>query len=417
MLVLDTVNKSITVAMSGAAATTNPDFVTAYSDDNGTTFVEGSSDGALNGTTQVTLVAAPAASTRRLIKSIYIENKDTAAVTITVTLNSSSTLRNIAKVTLQVGDTWSTDGTTDTNGNIKTVQGAVSLTSGVTGVLPVANGGTGVTSSTGSGSSVLSTSPTLVTPILGTPTSVTLTNGTGLPLTTGVTGTLPVANGGTGVTASTGASSVVLRDSNSNITTNNLFNGYTTVTSAAGTTVLTAASTYYQKLTGSTTQTFQLPDATTLPNGAAFTFDNDSTGNLSIVDNASGAIDTVTPGSIDFIFLESNATAAGSWGKYSYLPASVNWGTSTADFGATTISNATWNGTAVGVGYGGTGQTTYTDGQLLIGNTSTTGLTKSTLTAGSNITITNAGGSITIAATAGGVSAGKSIALAMIFGF
>jgi len=25
--------------MSGAAATTNPDFVTAYSDDNGTTFV------------------------------------------------------------------------------------------------------------------------------------------------------------------------------------------------------------------------------------------------------------------------------------------------------------------------------------------------------------------------------------------
>lgn len=188
MLVLDTVNKSITVAMSGAAATTNPDFVTAYSDDNGTTFVEGSSDGALNGTSQVTLVSAPAASTRRLIKSIYIENKDTAAVTITVTLNSSSTLRTIAKVTLQVGDTWSTDGTTDTNGNIKTVQGAVSLTTGVTGILPVLNGGTGVTTSTGSGNTVLSTTPTLITPILGTPTSVTLTNGTGLPISTGVSG-------------------------------------------------------------------------------------------------------------------------------------------------------------------------------------------------------------------------------------
>ena len=119
MLILDTTSKSITVQMSGAAATTNPSFVTAYSDDNGTTFVEGSSDGTLNGTTQVTLVASPAASTRRLIKTIYIENGDTAPVTITVTLNNSGTLRTIAKVTLQVGDTWSTDGTTDTNGNFK----------------------------------------------------------------------------------------------------------------------------------------------------------------------------------------------------------------------------------------------------------------------------------------------------------
>jgi len=121
MLVLDATTKSITVAMSGAPATTNPDFVTAYSDDNGTTFVEGSSDGALNGTSQVTLVSAPSASTRRLIKTIYIENKDTASVTLTITLNNNGTLRNIAKVTLAVGDTWSTDGTTDTSGNAKTI--------------------------------------------------------------------------------------------------------------------------------------------------------------------------------------------------------------------------------------------------------------------------------------------------------
>jgi hypothetical protein len=142
MLVLDATTKSITVAMAATATTTNPSFVTAYSDDTGTAFTEGSSDGVLNGSTQVTLVSAPAASTRRLVKTIYIENNDTVANTITVTYNNNGTLRNIVKVTLQVGDTWSTDGTTDTNGNLKTIAGAVSLTTGVTGILPIANGGT-----------------------------------------------------------------------------------------------------------------------------------------------------------------------------------------------------------------------------------------------------------------------------------
>jgi len=142
MLVLDATTKSITVAMAATATTTNPSFVTAYSDDTGTAFTEGSSDGVLNGSTQVTLVASPAASTRRLVKTIYIENNDTVANTITVTYNNNGTLRIIVKVTLQVGDTWSTDGTTDTNGNLKTIASLVSLTSGVTGILPIANGGT-----------------------------------------------------------------------------------------------------------------------------------------------------------------------------------------------------------------------------------------------------------------------------------
>ena len=51
---------------------------------------------------------------------------------------------------------------------------------------------------------------------------------------------------------------------------------------------------------------------------------------------------------------------------------------------------------------GGTGQTTFTDGQLLIGNSTGNTLTKATLTAGTNITITNAAGAITIAASGGG---------------
>jgi hypothetical protein len=61
-----------------------------------------------------------------------------------------------------------------------------------------------------------------------------------------------------------------------------------------------------------------------------------------------------------------------------------------------TISSGTWQGTTVGTAYGGTGQTTYTNGELLIGKTDGT-LAKATLTAGTGVAVTNADGSITVA--------------------
>lgn len=175
-LILDATTKSIKAVMSGAATTNNPEFTAAYADSTTSALTEGANDGALNGTTGVTLVAAPAASTRRVIKWITIQNKDTAAVTVTVTYDTSGSGKQIAKVTLQPNDTWTTDGTFDSTGSLKTGFGLVNLATQVTGTLPVANGGTGVTTSTGSGALVFATSPTLVTPLLGTPTSGTLSN-------------------------------------------------------------------------------------------------------------------------------------------------------------------------------------------------------------------------------------------------
>jgi hypothetical protein len=64
-----------------------------------------------------------------------------------------------------------------------------------------------------------------------------------------------------------------------------------------------------------------------------------------------------------------------------------------------TVTSGVWSGTAVAVNKGGTGQTTYTNGQLLIGNTTGNTLTKATITGGTNVTVTNGTGTISIAAT------------------
>jgi hypothetical protein len=86
--------------------------------------------------------------------------------------------------------------------------------------------------------------------------------------------------------------------------------------------------------------------------------------------------------------------------------------TTGAVIAAGTTALVAWNGSdfvvvsqnlanAVGtlpVATGGTGQTTYTNGQLLIGNTSGNTLAKATLTAGTGVTVTNGAGAITIAA-------------------
>lgn len=71
-----------------------------------------------------------------------------------------------------------------------------------------------------------------------------------------------------------------------------------------------------------------------------------------------------------------------------------------------TVSGASLLGSGdvgpIGVAYGGTGQTTYTNGQLLIGNTTGNTLTKAALTPGPGISIVNGSGSITISNTAAG---------------
>ena len=191
--------------------------------------------------------------------------------------------------------------------------------------------------------------------------------------------TVGVAYGGTGVTASSGANSVVLRDSNVNVSFNNFIAGSAAVTAAAGTTVLTAASARNQILVGSTTQTFQLPNATTLGLGQSFTFVNNSSGVLTVKDNASTTVETGPSGGVTQLGAVSIATSAGSWGAYSFIPAAVDWGTNALNLASTVITGGTWNGGTIPTGYGGTGLTTFTTANNAIYSTSAGALAAGTL--------------------------------------
>ena len=247
------------------------------------------------------------------------------------------------------------------------IQGPTGAAGAVTQIIAGTNitisptGGTGmVTINSSGGVTSFSAGTTGFTPSTATTGAVTLA------------GTLNVANGGTGVTASTGANSVVLRDSNSNVTGNILFSGFTNVTAAGTTTTLTASSTPNWVLTGSGGQTFQLPNATTLTTGIIYSFNNNQTSGAITVNNASGTLVVSVPsGGYVVLTLLTNGTSAGTWDYHFQAPSNVFWSTNTFSYSGS-ITSATWNGTAVGAIYGGTAQTTYTTGDTLYASASNT---------------------------------------------
>jgi hypothetical protein len=163
-----------------------------------------------------------------------------------------------------------------------------------------------------------------------------------------------------------------LRDANVNVSANAFFAGFTSVAASGTQIVLTAASTPVYVITGSGGQTIKLPDATTLPNGTIFSFNNNqSSGAITVNNNSNTLIVSVPSGGYTTVVLLSNASAAGTWDRHDQSPSNVSWSTNTFSYPGS-ITSATWNGVAIGAIYGGTGQTSYATGDTLYASATNT---------------------------------------------
>jgi hypothetical protein len=190
-----------------------------------------------------------------------------------------------------------------------------------------------------------------------------------------------------------------LRDANQNIAVNSVTQSLAATVASGGTTTLTPASPHFQILDGTGTHTFKLPDATTLPTGSSWVFDNDATGNLTVTDNASAVIDVVAPGGYTTVFLEANGTVGGTWGRFGMIPAEVNWGTNSLALGPTIVSGGTWQGGTIQSGYGGTGLTTFAGANNALYSTSASALAAGTLpvpAGGTGVTTSTGSGSVVL---------------------
>jgi hypothetical protein len=248
----------------------------------------------------------------------------------------------------------------------------------------------------------------------GTGTSVGLNIGAGKTIavagTLTATGTINLTS--PAVTTSLTTPSATFALANTTATTVNLAGAATAVNIGAATGTATVANTTLaaKAITASTTLavtgTSTLTGAVTATAGVTGPITSSSvaitggsiTGitDLAVVDGGTGA--STAAGGLNNL-LPSQTSAANK-----YLQSD---GTNAA-WDAITVSTSDITGTLAVIN-GGTGETSYTDGQLLIGNSTGNTLTKASLTAGSGVTITPGAGSIQIAFTGPGAGSVTSV--------
>lgn len=245
-----------------------------------------------------------------------------------------------------------------------------SITAAVAGNFPTLNQNT-----TGTAANVTATSNSTLTTLSALSLPTSQLSGS-VSLTTQVTGVLPIANGGTGQSTANAALNALLPSQTGNAGEVLSTNGTNTMWIAAGgtgtvTSVGLADSTGLFNVTGSPVTTAGTLTLASFKSQAANTF-------LAAPSGSSGAptFRGIAVGDVPTLNQNTTGTAANVTG-------------------------------VVAVANGGTGQTSYTNGQILIGNTTGNTLVPATLTAGTGITVVNGAGAITLSVSSQTASSTK----------
>lgn len=138
MLILDATTDTLELDLLAAHTTSALPFLVSYRDITSSAYTPGNQFGNSNGTTDVVLCSAPAASTQRVIDHILVRNADTVSHTVTVRFVDNVTEYNVFQAVLASGDVLQyNDGqgwtVLSNNGSLKMaiVQGSNSVTSGL----------------------------------------------------------------------------------------------------------------------------------------------------------------------------------------------------------------------------------------------------------------------------------------------
>lgn len=406
-------NTAVTFPTSGTLATTTGSVVT-LTGDSGTATASGGNINVVG--TGSGLSFSGAASTLTLGGTLDVDNGGTGRAALTahnlIIGNGTSAVTLLAP--------------SATSGIALISQGAAA--DPAYGTVVVAGGGTGAVSLTGlitgNGTSAMTgTAITQFNVLTGgasnLPNSVAPSATSGVPLISQgaasqpIFGTAVVAGGGTGVTSVTTsptATAFAGWDANRNMSADSFLSGYSTTPTAAGTTVLTADSNYWQFFTGATTQTLTLPVASTMVLGQTYFVVNLSSGALTVQSSGGNTVQVMAANTSALITcILTSGTSAASWSVVYYFngggSGTVSAGTANqlAYYSATgtTVSGLTGaNSSSLVTSL--TGVPTWlgpmTNGQMIMGSTGAIPVL-GTLSQTAGISIANGAGSITLGNT------------------